>query len=368
MRVIHLRRAVLPALLAGVLTAVVGAPAAAQGGFDGAGAHTGKQGLHWLLDTWDAPPEYPAVTCRYTAGFKLRRLEIRPPVMFAEVSEGPRTQRVGWRAIVQSAETAGGPWSTYRNLPLVKASATGKVTAPFRPVATDLPSDVDEHVYYRVLYRLFWYGPNGTTQTGRADHRPSLYGVRGPGFNQWVARQCEALLSGVTAGVPAPPLQHTGKVGPHWILDTPGTPVEYPAVTCDYDSNGLLSRMRIRRPIVLARNTGPGVQRQDVAWKALIQYTPANSGFEEWYPFGETKTTRRSASELDWANWLPRVFDTPQPKGIIGLRVVYRMTWFKGTTNQVVGRAEHAPVAYLVDPAVGPSYVEDGYCYLSNLN
>src|SRR5687767_5838201 len=94
-----------------VVLALAAPAAAAVPDMEGAGAHTDDVGLHWLLD-WPAPlEEHAPVICRYNfTSQELTRLLIRQPVIFADVSGGPRTQRVGWRALIQRANVQTGPW------------------------------------------------------------------------------------------------------------------------------------------------------------------------------------------------------------------------------------------------------------------
>lgn len=330
----------------------------------GAGKHTERVGLHWILDAPMPPPEHAAVVCRYDATSReLVRMVIRQPVIFADVSRGPRTQRVGWQAVVQHADDITGPWQASDRTPLQRASATGKYPADFRPEKVPMPGDVGLHPYYRVVYRLYWYAGDGTRVADRAIHRPVFYSLATGSNRSYLSDHCESRQGIGSAGTVL--LDHTGRPGPHWILDHYGPEPEYPAVTCEYDSTGELVRMGIRRPIVLARDTGGGVQRGDVAWRAIIQMTPQNSTHEEWTTIARTRATRRPATDLTWADFLPKTYEVADPGIAIGLRVVYRISWYRGTTAQKAGSAEHLVAWYRLDHAAAPSTWEDDYCYVA---
>ena len=113
MRVRRWGMAVVGAVLA---LSLVGGPATAGGVPPGYGPHTGHLGLHWILvnEAPETGPELPAVQCVYgDSSLRLKLLRIRQPVLLANRAEGFRSQRVGWQAIVETADDPGGPWSTY---------------------------------------------------------------------------------------------------------------------------------------------------------------------------------------------------------------------------------------------------------------
>jgi len=353
-------RALGTALLALVVTAL---PAAGGATMYGYGPHTDDVGLHWILDAPGPDPERPAVVCTYGGpGLELKKMLIRQPVLFADVSDGARTQRVGWRAVIQRANGPGGPWQTYGQTSVTKAPATGQFPADLLPKTFDFPANVEQYDLYRVLYKLFWYGSNGTTIVDQAWHRPLWYGTQGAGFGQ--QEQCYSTFAPALAGgEPYGEGVHSGKPGLHWILDSFGPYPEYPAVSCEYDESSKLARIAIRRPIVFARDTGPGVNRGDVAWKALLQTTLQNSGNESWVTVDETSSTRRSASDVAMADFLPKRFDFDVGIGIVAYRIVYRITWYKGTTSTVTGRADHFPLWYELDYDGGLFGWHQGLCY-----
>ena len=42
-----------------------------------------------------------------------------------------------------------------------------------------------------------------------------------------------------------------------------------------------------------------------------------------------------------WADFLPKVYAVPELTGVHGVRVLYRLTWYTGTSNSISGRANH---------------------------
>jgi hypothetical protein len=325
----------------------------------GRGEHRGSYGLHWILDAPAVPPEHPAVTCRYDSESDLLvSMLVRQPVLFADVSEGPQRQLVGWRAIVQGADDVNGPWRFVARSPVVKAFATGRYPADL-PSFTIRFAEVPAYHVVRILYRLTWYSGDGKAVEGRASHRPRLYGLSREGPDSYLSDHCET-ATGISVVGRDGEGQHTGQQGLHWILDHSGPDPEYPAVTCEYGSQGEILRVRIRRPIAFARDAGPGVQSADVAGKGLIQSTPQNEGSEIWSTVGETAESTLRATDLAWADFLPK--QAPIPAGGLAIRVVYVLAWSDPSTGTLLGTAEHYPVWYLVETAEGTTTWQDDHC------
>jgi len=148
-----------------------------------------------------------------------------------------------------------------------------------------------------------------------------------------------------------------------WILDHIGPYQEFPAVSCEYDAQSKLDRVVVRRPMVLARDQGPGTDRQDVAWRAELQSSALNSGSEAWEKVSETSLSRERATDGRWAEFLPKVIDVDPDTDQLLFRVVYRLIWYRGTTNQVAGRATHWPLWYRVAFSSGLSTWKTTSCY-----
>jgi len=112
------------------------------------------------------------VECRYKAGgpgpaynFKLKRLVVKPPLLYAQNGR----QRVGWRFVVtRSVNWGSDPWMvTYRS-PVQKSMATTTKPASFDVKSVDVAlPNVDNlvAVRYHVTLKLFWYRTDGSVKT-----------------------------------------------------------------------------------------------------------------------------------------------------------------------------------------------------------
>ena len=100
----------------------------------------------------------------------LRRIAVTPPRLYAKRSGG---QKVGWRFTVErSRNRSVTPWRvTYRS-PIQKANATRNRAANFNVmrVGVNVPTNVEDqnHVWYRVKVKMFWYRPNGTVASSES--------------------------------------------------------------------------------------------------------------------------------------------------------------------------------------------------------
>ncbi len=143
----------------------------------------GQVGQHSLRDTHSKP----GAECRYKGNLaspggsysyvgKLKYIDVRPP----KVRAISGTQQVGWRFIVQRAKGFG-TWRTTYTSPIQKKSATAGRNALFThmgikvrvPPRSSSP-DAGPSFNYRVLVKMYWYRPNGTTQ-GTAKHEVEFY-------------------------------------------------------------------------------------------------------------------------------------------------------------------------------------------------
>jgi hypothetical protein len=314
----------------------------------GEGDRTGAWGLHWILDSAEEDPEYPAATCRYDALGRLTAIKIVQPVLFAEVSGGPRTQQVGWRADVYSVDSpVGGSGDPVGSTSVSRAFATGKLPADLLPKTWKAGADATVHQAYRIVYRLFWYDAEGDV-TGTAAHWPYTYGETDGSFRELNRQRCPSQRKAVPANVgPAgwDPILHAGKPGKHWLLDNVGPNPQYPAITCRFDETGMLTGIRARRPIVLARDAGAGIQSQDVGWVLRVEgaLTEDDAQAEDFQPIASTPMIRKRATERLWADFLPRtVSRTSAWSSYHAVRLVYRLRWYAPGGTKPKGTAEHA--------------------------
>lgn len=355
-------------LLAGLVVALAGAVPAAAGLPIGYLDHSGDTGLHWILDSPGPDPELPAVTCLYgTTDQRLKLMRVRQPVMFAN-SPTYRTQSVWWRIKVEHAAAIEGPWELGTTSPWRKAAAKAPNPADLAPTTVGFGASVLDHPLHRIVYELRWNQGTGTTQVGSAQHTPVWYRIDSALGTGTTQNGCPNSLAPLVAGFTVDNGEdaHSGKRGPHWLLDNPGPNPELTAAICEYDALGQLDRIVIRRPMVLARDTGPGIQAQDVAWKVVVQASVTNSGTEQWgSTVGQTTTTRRRATEQAWADFRPKVVDPSAIEGFEVVRVLSKLTWFKGTSNTVAGRASHHPMTYRLEYHNGNYGWHQDYCYMT---
>jgi hypothetical protein len=91
----------------------------------------------------------------------LRRLYVTAP-LFAALDEG---QGVGWRFIVQR-KVGDGAWSVRYRSPIAKGNASADGTVDLSPmdVGVTVPPDAF-NAFYRVVVKVYWFRPNGSTQT-----------------------------------------------------------------------------------------------------------------------------------------------------------------------------------------------------------
>jgi hypothetical protein len=247
----HLLRRAFPVLL---LTAWVVAPAApAAAGTIPGPVDDSLVGRHSLIDT----SEYPGAECR-EQGLVLERIKVRRPVMFARDRTGRvDTQVVGWRWQLRTSA-----FTLVDQGPIEKTTGSDRRAAPFKPATIDMTGRDD--IQYFVSIRMLWYTPGSSTQVqAAAVHHVRLYLHGGFVFGSG----CGA--GGVGIARETPP-DHTGDYGVHILLDNE----HLSPVVCDYDSvSGEIKGVRARGPIVLAFDTGAGVQAQDVSWRLRVQST-----------------------------------------------------------------------------------------------
>jgi hypothetical protein len=375
---VHVRRSLAAATLAlAAVTPIAAAPAAAGSSAYGELSHSGDVGLHWILDQFSDTPEHvehPSVTCRYAPSGNLSSMIIQQPVLFAYVGEGPNTQQVRWRAQIQSSD--GADWAPFDTTSTSSAIASGKTPADLAPKVYTFDSDPTESVMYRVIYRMLWFEGAGPP-TGRAAHFPYWYRVVLPGEVDEIVRfDCpaqQAVVAERAARTPhAEPAgfiddvwgPHTGRRGKHWILDNVGPNPELPSATCLYDENLDLEAVRLRRPIVFARNATGGTDTQDIGWRVRLQYTALNSSETDWQPLEVSSEIRRPATDSDWADFRPRTIPVePLAEPFFGVRAVYQLTWYRKGTDTVRGTARHSPRWYTASSESISFPLPNPYCY-----
>jgi hypothetical protein len=135
---------------------------------------------------------------------------------------------------------------------------------------------------------------------------------------------------------------HGGDYGYHWLLDSQ----EYPAVTCVYDSQGHIDRVKIRRPIVFGDDRRPSqVDSQWVGWRAIVQYSDSDMPTsEDWSTQTQTSIVKDYTSDKHPAEFLPRTVNLSSGAyQHTNWRVRYRLLWYYPSKSDQDGYAVHDP-------------------------
>ena len=174
---------------------------------------------------------------------------------------------------------------------------------------------------------------------------------------------------GEVAAMAAPPYGygvHTGHYGRHWVLDMYDQSTEYAAVGCRYDHALKLRSISVRPPVVLAYDRTSHVDRQHVAWRALIEYS-TTPDVEPWTELGRTPLETRSATDHEAAAFHGATFTVPGspvlPSDTV-VRVTYRMWWYSARTGAINGRASDGVYWLRIRTPFGNS-LDDGWCAAS---
>ena len=107
---------------------------------------------------------------------------------------------------------------------------------------------------------------------------------------------------------------HSGHYGRHWVLDMYDQSTEYPAVTCRYDSALKLRSLSIRPPVVFAYDRTSHLDRQDVAWRAVVEYS-TTPGVGPWIEAGRTPLRTASTTDERAAAFGAETFTFPKHPG-----------------------------------------------------
>ena len=351
------------ALLAGSLTLVAAAPAAA--GIDVFGAHDMRVGEHWILDGPGPFPETPAVVCHYGADDELERMTIREPVLFKYPGAPTGAQQVGWLARVEWSDdhSVTGPWQPDTSTSTSTGNATTTRPADLAPKVVTFPADVEEHAHYRVVYRLLLARagrprgegvPPGRVVSG-GPARAELMAIRQlwRRAHRGSRRPCAGrALRGGTAHRGAWP-----SLDPGQLRISAGAP---------------RGDLRVRRGRPAGAAAGPATHRprtqhrpridlQDVGWKAVVQ-TTFSTGPESWENLVQTPVVRKRTSDGTWAAFRGRTVEVPSADVGVAVRVVYRMYWYEGSSTSEANRAVHWPYWYALDSTI-TSNPRNDYCH-----
>jgi hypothetical protein len=238
-----------------MLTVVIMTAAAALAGPAAAGTLPGPEdsnryGRHALIDN----EEYPGANCLGESS-ALTRIRVRRPIMFARNrTPGVDNQVVGWRWQLRDSTFA-----LVDQGPIQKATASDQRAAAFKPAVVDV-ADRPEGQWF-IAVKMLWYRA-GTSSSLEGS---ALHYVRNYASN---SRFRGATGCPVSLGVQiVPPPDHTAAYGVHLLLDNE----HLVPVTCQYPGSNGPSRIDVQGPIVLAVDTGVGVQSQQVSWRFRVQ-------------------------------------------------------------------------------------------------
>jgi hypothetical protein len=145
-----------------------------------------------------------------------------------------------------------------------------------------------------------------------------------------------ALLMAVPSTAAADqPISHSGSMGAHFLNDSQ----EYPGVTCRYDDDQNMDRVRVRPPAVFARDRTSARDSQWVGWRAELQYRPEDGS---WSTVQQSTVVKARAWDDTAAAFAQRTVSVARPRGSGSWRVVIRMLWYApGTSTVRQGIARH---------------------------
>jgi hypothetical protein len=148
-------------------------------------------------------------------------------------------------------------------------------------------------------------------------------------------------------------LGHGGQVGRHRLRDIFG----YPGARCIYPSETAQNEtaIRVRSPIVYARNVFDGPDYQLVSWQARLQ--ERQSGI--WRTISSSRREKDYATDLFPAEFSPRTFAVTTA-GLHRIRV--DMYWYSPDGSTIVGRARHLVDFYAIVVDGEQVFQADDYC------
>jgi hypothetical protein len=140
-------------------------------------------------------------------------------------------------------------------------------------------------------------------------------------------------LAGPVATSADTALSHDGRTGVHYLADSE----EYPGVRCAYDDETVIESVRVRDPLVFARDSNPDrVDSRSVSWKYRVQAQNVNG----WATVAASALQKRTATDAQIANFSP-MRTTFAGSASTQYRVVVVIRWYGSDGTTVVGRAVH---------------------------
>ena len=339
----HLLMALAP-LAAAILLAALPVSAASD---PTVGPHSGKVGVHQLVDT----ASYPGATCVYGQSQILKTIKIRQPIVYAfDRSSKTNTEWVAWRYHIEYSES-NAPTGTYVNWPdfavssWTKAQATDVNNARWPARAYTMASGSGAHLFYRVSIELRWFFPNSSTKDGSAVHVVNDYRLNTQAGQDLVQVACpESIFLTSAVSVVA---QQAPVLGVHVLFDT----AEYPAVTCkfhNFNPRDDLMKITVRPPVVYAVDRTSHTDVQTVGWRFRVQAVDIPNPTEsDWFDVYISPIVKVTASDVYNAQWKARSFNIANGAAHGNWRAVVDMYWYNPKTGHQEGKATEHPVNYL---------------------
>ena len=148
----------------------------------------------------------------------------------------------------------------------------------------------------------------------------------------------------------------SGFVGAHRLRDAFG----YPGVRCMYSTGktatGVLEQIRVRAPVVFARDSYGGLDIRTVGWRAVLQGRVAGT----WKTVDTTAITKDQATDKHPAEFVGKRFTGPNPGTRFRVRI--DMYWYNPAGTDVVGRSRHAVDFYAIVVDGTQQAQADGSC------
>ncbi len=172
------RTVFLSVILAGVVIAAIAQPAMAFTEL----RVTGAVGAHSVKDT----EAIPAAIClfKYSShnnAYKLKHIAVFPPLMKAV--KGMGTEDVAWQFTVERRIVGlggAGPWQSRYTSARFRSSTNSRHNADFGShtgvkVVVPFEAGADASAAYRVVIKMFWFKPDGTTVLGTVTGKVDWY-------------------------------------------------------------------------------------------------------------------------------------------------------------------------------------------------
>jgi hypothetical protein len=126
---------------------------------------------------------------------------------------------------------------------------------------------------------------------------------------------------------------HSGRYGVHYLADSE----EYPGVRCAYNDLTVIESVRVRDPLVFARDRNPDrVDSQWVSWKYRVRAETVKG----WATVATSASQKRISTDAQIANFSP-MRTTFAGSAATQYRVRVIMRWYATDGTTVVGRAVH---------------------------